>query len=101
VKDRTIYSPTSRAILQGVSLQTVRELAPQLGLEFEEMDLQPYDVINADEAWLTSTPFSIAPVTRINNIPIGKGVIGPLFREMVQAWSDLVGVNILGQILEP
>lgn len=100
VKGRTIYSPTSRTILQGVSLQTVRDLAPQLGLEFEEKDLQPYDVINADEAWLTSTPFSIAPVTRINNLPIGDGVIGPLFREMVQAWSELVGVNILGQILE-
>ena len=101
VKGRTIYSPTSRNILQGVSLQTVRELAPQLGLDFEERDLQPYDVINADEAWLTSTPYCMAPVTKINNIPIGDGAIGPLFREMIQAWSDLVGVNILGQILEP
>ena len=101
VKGRTIYSPTSRNILQGVSLQTVRELALQLGLDFEERDLQLYDVINADEAWLTSTPYCMAPATKINNIPIGDGVIGPLFREMIQAWSELVGVNILGQILEP
>ena len=101
VRDRTIYSPTSSSILQGVSLQTIRELAPKLGLGFQEKDLQPYDVINADEAWLTSTPFSIAPATKINNIPIGNGDIGPLFREMIQAWSELVDCNILGQIVEP
>lgn len=95
---RTIYSPTSRNILQGISLQTVRELAPRLGLDWVEKDLQPYDVINADEAWLTTTPYCMAPVTRINNIPIGSGEVGPIFREMLQAWSELVGMDIEQQI---
>ncbi|MCH8891484.1 MAG: aminotransferase class IV [Myxococcales bacterium] len=52
IKGRTIYSPTSRNILEGVSLVTVRELAPGLGLDWVEKELQPYDVVNADEAWL-------------------------------------------------
>ena len=99
IKGRTIYSPTSRNILQGVSLETVRELAAGLRLDFVEKDMQPYDVINADDAWLTSTPYLIAPVTRINTIPIGSGRPGPIFSEMMQAWSELVGEDMLGQIM--
>ena len=101
ISGRTIYSPTSRNILQGVSLQTVRELAPRIGLGFEERDMQPYDVINADEAWTTTTPYCVGPVTKINNIPISDGRPGPLFREMIQAWSDLVGIDVLDQIMQP
>ena len=62
-------------------------------------DLQPYDVVNADEAWLTSTPYCVAPCTKINNMPIGEGVPGPIYRRMVEAWSSLVGINIEQQIM--
>jgi branched-subunit amino acid aminotransferase/4-amino-4-deoxychorismate lyase len=99
IKDRIIYSPTSRNILQGISLVTVRDLAATLNLEWVEKDLQTYDVINADEAWLTTTPYCLAPCTRINGIPIGSGQPGPLWREMLRAWSTLVNVDIEAQIL--
>jgi branched-chain amino acid aminotransferase len=98
--DRTVYSPTTRNILQGVSLTTVRELASKLDLRWVEKDLQPYDVINADEAWLTTTPYCVAPCTKINGIPIGNGCPGPIFQEIIQAWSGLVGIDVLEQILE-
>ncbi|MBI2441842.1 MAG: aminotransferase class IV [Lentisphaerae bacterium] len=99
VKGRTIFSPTSRNILWGISLQTVQELAPKLGLAFVEKDLQPYDAINADEAWLTTTPYCVAPCTKINNIPIGDGKPGPLCGKVLEAWSALVGLDIEKQIL--
>jgi branched-subunit amino acid aminotransferase/4-amino-4-deoxychorismate lyase len=99
IKDRTIYSPTSRNILQGISLLTVRDLAASLNLGWVEKDLQTYDVINADEAWLTTTPYCLAPCTRINGIPLGNGHPGPVWREMLQAWSDLVEMDIEAQIL--
>jgi len=99
IKDRTIYSPTSRNILQGISLLTARDLAASLDLQWIEKDLQPYDVINADEAWLTTTPYCVAPATRINGIPIGSGQPGPLWRVMLKAWSDLAGLDIEAQIL--
>lgn len=98
VRGRTIYSPTSRNILEGVSLVTVRELAPGLGLDWVEKDLQPYDVVNADEAWLTTTPYCMAPCVKINNAPIGDGARGPIFGEMMAAWSELAGLDILAQI---
>lgn len=99
VKGRTIVSPTRRNILWGVSLQTVKELAPRLGLEFVEQDFQPYDVVNADEAWLTTTPYCVAPCTKINGISIGSGKPGPVFRRMIDAWSELAGAEIEPQIL--
>ncbi len=98
-KGDTIFSPTSRNILGGVSLQTVQELARELNLNWIEKDLQPYDVINADEAWLTTTPYCIAPCTRINGVAVGNGAIGPLFHKIIAAWSARVGVNIEAQIL--
>ena len=80
VENDAIFTPTSRNILEGVSLVTLRELAPELGLGWVEKNLQPYDAVNADEAWLTSTPYCLAPCTRINNTPIGDGKPGPSVR---------------------
>ncbi len=99
IKDRTIVTPTTRNILGGMSLQTVKELAPSLGMEFVEREFQPYDVINADEAWLTTTPYCLAPCTRINRIPIGDGKPGPRFKEMMAAWSERVGIDIEKQVM--
>ena len=65
-------------------------LAPGLGLDWVEKDLQPYDVVNADEAWLTTTPYCMAPCVKINSVPIGDGGRGPVFGEMMAAWSDLL-----------
>jgi branched-chain amino acid aminotransferase len=98
VNGNTVYSPTSRNILGGVSLQTVRELTEKMGLGWVEKDLQIYDVINADEAWLTTTPYCIAPATRINGVLIGDGKPGPLFHEVLHTWSESVGVDIAAQI---
>ncbi|MFK5923724.1 MAG: aminotransferase class IV [Verrucomicrobiota bacterium] len=97
-RDHTIYSPTSRNILGGVSMATVRELADELGWAWVEKDLQVYDVANADEAWLTTTPYCAAPCSKINNIPIGSGEPGPMYKELMDAWSQRVGVNIVAQI---
>lgn len=99
VRGNAIISPTTRNILWGVSLQTVKELAPVIGMEFIERDFQPYDVVNADEAWLTTTPYCLAPCTLINRIPIGDGRTGPRFRKMIAAWSERVGLDIEAQVL--
>ena len=99
VSDDVIYSPSPRNILQGVSLLTVRDLAPQVGLGFQEKDMQVYDVVNADEVWLTTTPYCVAPCAKVNGSTIGDGVPGPRFEKMIAAWSDLVGMDIKGQIL--
>lgn len=99
VRGNRITSPSRRNILWGESLETVRLLAAEIGMEFEERDFQPYDVVNADEAWLTTTPYCLAPCTRINGVAIGDGRPGPRHAAMLKAWSALVGMDIEAQIL--
>jgi len=98
-KDNVVLSPSQRNILWGISLATVAELCAELGLGFEARELQVYDVVNADEAFLSSTPYCLAPVTRINGVEIGTGKPGPVFAKLIAAWSEKVGMDIVGQIV--
>jgi branched-chain amino acid aminotransferase len=101
VEQGTIVSPTLRNILPGISRQTVIELAGKLGIPFLERDIQLHSVINADEAFLASTPFCLMPVTRINGVTIADGRAGPIYRRLIAAWSELVGVDIVAQFGAP
>jgi branched-chain amino acid aminotransferase len=98
VAGRTICTPPPRTALGGVSQQVVHELADRLGIEYKTADLRVYDVLNADEAFTSSTPYCLMPVTRLNGQPIGAGVPGPVYGELLAAWSELAGVDIIEQI---
>jgi hypothetical protein len=39
------------------------------------------------------------PATKINGISIGDGSPGPIFRRLLAAWSELVGLDIEQQII--
>ena len=43
-----------------------------------EKNIEPYDMYNADEAFVTGTPFCILPVCRLNNLEIGDGKFGKI-----------------------
>jgi branched-subunit amino acid aminotransferase/4-amino-4-deoxychorismate lyase len=98
VERGVIVSPTTRNTLAGISRQTVMELASRLGLPFAERDLQVYDLQNADEVFLASTPYCLMPVTRVNGSPLGLGRIGPIYRQLLAAWSAEIGLDIARQI---
>ena len=99
IENGTIVSPGQKNILQGVSRQTVSELADKLGIPWVERDLQPYDVYNADEAFLTSTSYCVLPLSRFNGQQIGGDIPGPTSKRLLDAWSEIAGVDIVGQAL--
>jgi branched-subunit amino acid aminotransferase/4-amino-4-deoxychorismate lyase len=100
VENGTIVSPSLRNTLAGVSRGTVIELAAKLGIPFEVRDFQPFDAINASEAFLASTPYCLMPVTKINGILVGSGRPGPIYQRLIAAWSQLVGFDVLDQIVQ-
>ncbi|GIW82766.1 MAG: 4-amino-4-deoxychorismate lyase [Gemmatales bacterium] len=100
VRQSVVYSPPSDRILSGVSRDSVRRLAAKLGIGYREQPLPVDWLADAEEAFLTSTPFCLMPVTRINRQPIGSGRIGPIYRELMKAWSEDVGLDIERQIIE-
>lgn len=97
VERGTIVSPTLRNTLPGVSRAIVIELAAKLGIPFVERDTQVFSVMNADEAFLASTPYGLCPVTKINGVAIGDGQPGAIYRRLICAWSELVGLDVVAQ----
>lgn len=100
VERGAIVSPTTVNTLPGISRAMVIELAQKLAIPFEERDIQVYNVMNADEALLTSTPYCVMPVTKINGVPIGAGRPGAMCRRLLTAWSEAVGLDVEAQIQE-
>ncbi|MEE8453102.1 MAG: aminotransferase class IV, partial [Thermoguttaceae bacterium] len=95
--DEGLISPPAAKILHGISLAEAFELAKTLGVTVVQRDLTPQDVATADEVLLGSTPLCLLPVTRFNGRPIGDGKPGDLFRRLLDAWSESVGVDIVAQ----
>lgn len=93
VKDGYLMTPEPRNILRGISRQYVMSLKPSC-----EKNLELYDVMIADEAFFTATPFCVMPITSINGVPIGKGKVGDITQEILYLWSRNVGVDIVKQI---
>jgi branched-chain amino acid aminotransferase len=92
-----LRTPGDRSILQGISRAAVFDLARQLEITVLEEDLQPYDLYTADEAFFCSTSYCIMPMTRADNRVIGDGKPGPVTRQLLSAWSEMVGVDIVDQ----
>lgn len=97
VTDGAIRTATDRSILQGISRSVVFDLADQLGIPIVEEDLQPYDLYTADEAFVSFTGPGVLPMTRADHREIGDGKVGPVVKQLIAAWSELVGIDIVDQ----
>jgi branched-chain amino acid aminotransferase len=99
IKDNVIISPIGKDILRGISRDYVMNtLSKQLKIKSIEKDIDPYDVYNADEAFMTGTPFCILPVTTLNGIKIKDGKVGPIFNKILKKWSKNCKIDIKKQI---
>lgn len=87
VKKGHVLSPRRTRILPGISLQVVEELCLQETIPFHEADLREADLMDAEEAFLSSTPFGIAPVGLLEGHPLPTE--GRLFSKLWTAWLRL------------
>ncbi len=74
------------------------EIAGELGIRCHEKNIEPYDLYDADEAFLTGTPFCILPTTQINGVNIGDGQMGSMTKLLLETWSKKVGLDIVQQM---
>ena len=98
IKDKKIITPEGRNILRGISRDYIFEISAQLDIDCEERNIEPYDVYNADEAFMTGTPFCLLPTVSLNGIKIGNGKMGEVTKNLLRKWSDNVGLDIESQI---
>tara|TARA_B100001758_G_C18412320_1_gene616731 strand:+ start:859 stop:1830 length:972 start_codon:yes stop_codon:yes gene_type:complete len=100
VRNGEILTPEGRNILRGISRNYIFEVADQLGIPCKECNLEPYDLYEADESFITATPFCLLPCTSINGATIGKGQMGEITSALLKQWSANVEVDIEAQIKE-
>src|SRR5262249_3341365 len=68
-----VLTPLGRNILLGITRGAILELLTKMSIPWSEEDFGLYEVVNAEEAFCTSTSFAIMPCTRINGRPISGG----------------------------
>lgn len=82
--------PIDAGILEGITRNTVIELANAARIPVEEIALTRHDVFTADECFLTGTAAEIIPVTKCDARPVGNGKPGPITRQLREAFYKLV-----------
>ena len=97
VTDGALRTAGDRTLLQGVSRKAILELAETLGIPVIMDDIQLYDAYTADEAFVSGTSHCLLPVSKLDNRPIDGEVPGPIVKQLLAAWSEKVGVDIIGQ----
>lgn len=84
VKLGTIYTPPAEEpILSGITRNLVLKLAKQSAFRAVEKIIDPKDLYNCDECFITMSGAGIVPVTRIWKKRIGSGKCGPLTEKLI------------------
>ena len=97
VKDGKIMTPPpASGVLLGITRNYIIELARKLGYEVMERELTPFELITADEVFLTGTAAEIVPVESVNGRKIGARVPGPITERLIEEFEKLKGDPSLG-----
>jgi len=82
--------PVDAGILEGVTRNTVIELARAADIPVQETALTRHDVYTADECFLTGTGAEVIPVVKCDGRPIGTGRPGPITGQLRERFQQLV-----------
>jgi branched-chain amino acid aminotransferase len=89
VKDDVIYTPpVSAGALEGITQDSVRTIARDLGIEYREANLVRSDLYTADEGFLSGTAAEIVPIRSVDDREIGEP--GPVTRRIQEVFHDAV-----------
>ncbi len=88
VVDGVLYSPMASAALRGITRMHVLRVARQLGIETHETNLTDYDLICADEAFVTSAMESVAAIGSVNGEAMLGEVPGPVTMKIRAAYLE-------------
>ncbi|MBI2252337.1 MAG: branched-chain-amino-acid transaminase [Armatimonadetes bacterium] len=83
----------SVGILEGITRDTVLEIAQNLGIKVEESLLTSHDLFVAEEFFLTGTAAEIIPVVEINGRIIGEGKPGKLTLRLLEEFRKITKIE--------
>jgi len=90
VRDGTIFTPTTEHCLNGITRQSVIQIANDLGFEVVEKNLDYDDLVDADEAFFTGTAVEITPISNLDNKPINTGKRGDITSQLQNKFHSIL-----------
>lgn len=90
VRRGKLYTPSLTSVLEGITRDTVLQLAREEGLQVEEKRITRDEVYIADECFFTGTAAEVTPIRELDNRQIGSGSIGPITKKLQGIYLDLV-----------
>lgn len=87
----TLHTPIPDCFLNGITRQTVIKLAESMQLKVVERHIDPADLANMKECFLTGTAAEVTPVSRIGDYNFSPSDIS---RQMVTSYDNLVNGRI-------
>lgn len=89
-----LYTPNiASGALEGITRETVIDLAQRRGLEVREEFITRFDVYTADEIFLTGTAAEVIPVVEVDSRTIGDGEVGQLTRDLIADYKKETAAN--------
>jgi len=90
VRNGILYTPELTSALEGITRDTIFQLAKDEGLEIREKRITRDEVYVADEAFFTGTAAEVTPIRELDNRPIGNGSRGPITEKLQTLYFDQV-----------
>jgi len=90
VRNGKLYTPDLTAALEGITRDTIVQLAKESGFEIIEKRITRDEVYGADEAFFTGTAAEVTPIRELDRRSIGEGTAGPITKQLQKLYFDVV-----------
>jgi branched-chain amino acid aminotransferase len=91
VRDGTIYTPDLASCLDGITRNSVLQIATDLGIPVREKRITRDEMYCADEAFFSGTAAEITPIRSLDDREIGTGARGPITKQVQETFFAAVG----------
>ncbi|MGE4056725.1 MAG: branched-chain amino acid transaminase [Vicinamibacterales bacterium] len=90
VRDKALVTPPLTHLLDGITRDTVIELARERGMQVREELFSRDYTLTSDEVFFVGTGAEVTPVVELDSRKIGNGKPGPVTIELQKAYFDTV-----------
>ena len=94
VRNGIVYTPDLASCLDGITRDSIIDIAHDLGFKVKEKRLTRDEVYTADEAFFTGTAAEVTPIRELDDRTIGDGLKGPITKQIQEVFfSTVYGKN--------
>lgn len=91
IKGKLVTTPVSENILEGITRDTIIELAEnEFGIKTEVRKIDRTELYTCNEAFFCGTGAQVSPITKVDHRPVGDGKIGEVSKKLQDLYFNVV-----------